>query len=82
MELKVNTSFFKYMHVYFIEMRLYINHILTAPSSAMQEHVCDDGRCSLSTWVQAEGGRREQSPHSERHSQKYLVSGCRTVKTE
>lgn len=70
------------MHVYFIEMRFYINHILTGPSFAMQEHLCDDGRCSLSTWVQAEGGGPKQSPHSERHSQKYLVSGCTRVKTE
>lgn len=44
----------------------------------MQEHLCDNGRCSLSTGVQSEGGRREQSPNSKRHSQKYFVSGCRT----
>lgn len=83
MELKPQkVFFFLYKYVKYIETHLYINHILTGASSALQEHQCDYGRCSHSTWVQTEGGGRGQSPYSERHSQKYFVSGCRTVKTE
>lgn len=49
----------------FIELQVRgMKHILTNSSFAVQEHFCDDGSCSLSTWVQTEGGRREQSPHS------------------
>lgn len=53
------------------------NSVAVVPCCLLvQEHLCVNGSCFLSTWVWPEGGRCEQSSHAKCHRQKYLMIGC------